>query len=531
MAFVVQSYSVETLIQCFADASKHTTYDEVSQKLHRIYFQEYFEELHAKTIVIEEGYIDRDYLEDYAAYYDRCFHDYDRRTHRLHFFDVEFDEQAFNECITGHADAVLSDEKLQEGYLGFVVVKPLPQSIIGRTCLKTYPSDFERRHFPSLRTYDVHLFGLELSVRSLAYQEQDTVVAACATSALWSCFQGTGKLFQHSIPPPVEITNWAGEHMPENLVVSSSRAFPNVGLTASQMALSVRRVGLEPVVIGTKDRHVLNGVVYAFLKGKIPCVLVCSLRELQDGVYRKKGEHAVAVTGFSLSESIGQAHRTSGFRLRSERIDKLYCHDDQVGPFARMEWSGDSMNGPLHPSDMKALKTSRPGDVYAEIGFVLLPLYHKIRIPYSVIHDAMLSLDKIAEPVRRKLRSSTPRAEWDIYLTSASDYKASVRSEYPESGIDPTSTLYKGLPRFMWRVTVRAGEKLEMEFLFDATGIANHNLLVHAVSAGADYDMVLRAVTMVTVSTDGQPLKMGTQVDAVLALFRKNDSKAHLSGV
>jgi hypothetical protein len=530
LAFVVQSYSIETLVQCFADASRHTTYDEVSEKLHRVYFQEYFEELSAKTIVIEEGYIDRDYLEDYAAYYDRCFHDYERRTHRLHFFNVAFDAQAFNDCISGQSGGELSDEVLQSGYLGFVVVKPLPQSIIGRTCLKTYPSDGGRRHFPSLRTYDVHLFGLELSVRSLAYQEQDTVVAACATSALWSCFQGTGKLFQHPIPPPVEITNWAGEHMPENLVVSSSRAFPNVGLTASQMALSVRRVGLEPVVIGTKDRHVLNGVAYAFLKGKIPCVLVCSLREWQNGAYVKKGEHAVAVTGFSLSESIGQAHRTSGFQLRSERIDKLYCHDDQVGPFARMTWSGDSVNGPLHPSDMRALKTSRPGAVYAEIGFVLLPLYHKIRIPYSVIHDAMLSLDKIAEPVRCKIRPGTPRAEWDIFLTSASDYKASVRTDYTGWGLDPSETLYKGLPRFMWRVTVRAAEQVEMEFLFDATGIANHNLLVHAVSTGGDYDFVLRAVTMVTVSSDGQPLKMGTQVDAVLGWFRKYDSKRQLAG-
>ena len=31
-------------------------------------------------------------------------------------------------------------------------------------------------------------------------------MAACATSALWSLFQKTAKIFQHSIPSPVEIT-------------------------------------------------------------------------------------------------------------------------------------------------------------------------------------------------------------------------------------------------------------------------------------------------------------------------------------
>ncbi|MBO2889747.1 MULTISPECIES: hypothetical protein [Pseudomonas] len=516
MAFAVHPYTIANLIQCFVNGSAGTSHGQISRKFHRIYFEEYFSELKAKTIVVETDYIDKDYLEDYAAYYDRCFRDYDRRTHRLHFFDVDFSAEDFDACIT--ATGGLSEQALSDGYLGFVVVKPLPQSIIGRTCLRTYPSDSGRRHFPSLRTYEVHLFGLRLEVHSLAYQEQDTVVAACATSALWSCFQGTGKLFQHQIPPPVVITDWAAEHMPENLALASARAFPNNGLTASQMAAAVRRLELEPMVISTTDRHTLNGVAYAFLKGKIPCVLAFALKEWDgEEQFSFMGLHAVAITGFSLSEAPPLPQRKTGFQLRAERIDRLYAHDDQVGPFARMNWCAASMVGPVHPSDMTTLKTSWPGEVFADIQnrFVMIPLYHKIRIPYGEIHAAVLSLDALIEKFRVH-QPNIPRVEWDIYLTNASDYKASARLEYPALGIPLADTLYKSLPRFMWRVTVRAEDKVEMDLLFDATGIAQHDLLVHRASRGGIYQLILGHLSD---AFSKHPFEVPPQVEAVLNSF------------
>ena len=50
------------------------------------YLFKYLSELGAQTIVVENDYIDRDYLDDYAAYYARCFRRYNRHCRRLHFF-------------------------------------------------------------------------------------------------------------------------------------------------------------------------------------------------------------------------------------------------------------------------------------------------------------------------------------------------------------------------------------------------------------------------------------------------------------
>lgn len=514
MAFNVLPYSIDNLINCFVDGSPFTTRERVFRKLHRVYFQEYFEALGARSIVVETEYIDKDYLEDYAAYYDRCFENYPRRTNRLHFFDVELDRAGLSAAIEG-GEGCPAEERLQKAYLGFVVVKPLPQSVVGRTCLRTYPDDDGRRHFPCLRTYDVNLFGMRLEVRSLAYQEQDTVVAACATSALWSCFQGTGKLFQHSTPPPVQITNWAGEHMPEDFGNVSARAFPNDGLTASQMAYAVRRVGLEPMVIGAARREVLNGLAYAFLRGKIPSVLVYRLVKKEGDQFISQGQHAVAITGFSLADGPPIAHPETGFQLRSTRIDKLYGHDDQVGPFSRMAWCDPRSTDPLHPCEYSMLETSREGDIYADIDFLLLPLYHKIRIPYSLIHDAVMGLDIFMEEVRPTLSTDVPRGEWDIFLTTANDYKMSVRSDYPKWKFDREQALYKSMPRFMWRVLLRVKNQVQLDILFDATGIAQHNLIVHLESRGG-YKQLLQILVRVR-SRIGADLK--PQVAAVLDSF------------
>ena len=38
------------------------------------------------------------------------------------------------------------------------------------------------------REYKVSLFGIDLAINTIAFQEQDRVVSACATSALWSMY-------------------------------------------------------------------------------------------------------------------------------------------------------------------------------------------------------------------------------------------------------------------------------------------------------------------------------------------------------
>lgn len=216
-------------------------------------------------------------LEDFVGYYVRCFHAYRRTCTRLHFFTRDFAAADFDALLSG-GGAALSPGELQAHYLGFIVVKPLPQSMIGRTCLKTYPDDGGRRAYPIIRSYDANLFGIRLTVDTLAFQEQDTVAAACATSALWAAFHGTGSVFHHSIPSPVEITKAATRHSPPvTRPPSLGRSRTKAAFRLSRWRRPSAALAWSRWYIAAGDAFALKASVYAYLKAQIPPLLGAAL--------------------------------------------------------------------------------------------------------------------------------------------------------------------------------------------------------------------------------------------------------------
>jgi len=162
-------------------------------------------------------------------------------------------------------------------------------------------------------------------VTSLAFQEQDQVVAACATSALWSALQATGALFHHPMPSPVEITRAATEHLP-----TTTRTFPNRGLSMAMMAHGIRNVGLEPYLVNVGDEYVFTSTLYAYLRFGIPMILGFVLADLSGGpVTSLDLHHAVAITGYSLGRPKPKPYGPSKFLLRASRIDKIYVHQQE----------------------------------------------------------------------------------------------------------------------------------------------------------------------------------------------------------
>jgi len=433
------------------------------------YLSEHLGCLDAKTIVVEPKYIDRYYLEDFTAYYVKCFYPYERECVRLHFFSHVFTQEWLIELVRGGPNADIDIEVLQGSYLGFIVVKPLPDSIIGRTCLKYYQEP--NSCFPAVRDYKACLFGIPLNVRNtLGFQEQDKVASACATSALWSAFQATGCLWQHSLPSPIEITRAAASNCSVR-----SRPIPNAdGLTLEQMAHAIQSVGLEPYYVYLDKTDVLLYAVYSYVTCKIPVILIFEIRARQGGKQDLSpvGFHAVVVIGYRFSApKVAESPEldSASIQFRSMQIDMLYVHDDQVGPYAEM---------PLVIEDATwYLKTSwgsgnaKYADVRAYPHALLIPLYHKIRIPYSMIYEKIVEFDgwllslKEISPIL-----SSGRPVWDIQLTEANTYKEDMRKTALASD-RKQDLLFDSFPRFLWRASAIVNGQPVMNILFDATDI------------------------------------------------------------
>lgn len=444
-----------------------TSAHSMALRIHGIYFKDYLSALSAKTMVIENHYVDQHYLDDFAGYYVGCFSEYGRTCARVHFFNLDFSPAEFDNLLRGKSRK-LTETILNAGYIGFIVVKPLPTTIIGRTCLKTY--DGKGRHFPITRDYSASLFGVNLKVKSIAFQEQDTVAAACATSALWSAFHCTGEVFHHYIPSPVEITRAAKVGSNE-----LSRVLPSKGLTYPELAQGIRSVGLEPLIVGgASNRHVLSSTVYAYLKGRVPIVLGINLFTKK---HKFVDKHAVTITGYRLSPGPQRTGTGGSILLRADRMTRIYAHDDQVGPFARMVFDTVQEQG----QSIFCLSTSigGVGTHFAIPENMVIPLDKNIRIPYQSIYNAVREFDALVESLKA-LTAGTAlfgRLEWDIYLSTVNDYKSDILVRPGLRQDARRDILIQNLPKFLWVARAFVGGKAAFDLVFDSTDIEQGTLL------------------------------------------------------
>lgn len=227
------------------------TIDQIRNKLgdssQSKYIFSYLKILKACSCVVEERYIDKDYIIDYSKFYARSFKEIDKFTTRFHFFCEPFSEEVLKNALIKY-DGIFF-EKLKNSYLGFVVKKPIENSfghpLIGRTILKKYPHNVNNNESKDLfhigDKYNVSLFGIPLEIDSLPFQPQDSAVGACATAACWTALHPLNTLFGVQKYSPFEVTEKS-----VSFPSLEDRNFPNdMGLTLLQMKSYFNSINLE----------------------------------------------------------------------------------------------------------------------------------------------------------------------------------------------------------------------------------------------------------------------------------------------
>jgi len=449
--------------------------------------------LQTYSFILEDNYVDKDYLVDYSNFYARCHHPYDRFCIRIHFFTkhntFSFSEELLHHIFTNN----LTEEKrsqINDIYLGFIVLRPSKGIIktIGCTCLRHYDEDVERnRIYSATRNYYVNLYGIPLVIKSMAFQEQDQTVAMCSSIALWSAFSVTGRKYQHLIPSPSDVTKLAISES------SYSRNFPNEGLTAEQIAVAISKVGLSPLLIRPKDDRNLKALIYAYLKAGIPIVCglhlydVLIIEDENSNVIREEIDvnsvsfHAVTINGYSFENGLEDIDFKDGIRFYSNRMTKFYVHDDQLCPFTKMEFSKGERKK-IGNMLVKELTTSwlasesvlegqnkKKEKKIAIVSSLIIPLYHKIRISHA---DIIKETQRISKNLIEKYKliygvKVEKTFEWDIFLSEISEFKNEI-IQFPYFK-NKELILKDSYAKYVWRARAIANNELQFEIVFDAT--------------------------------------------------------------
>jgi len=469
----ILTYSEENLAEALSN--KYTSPTLVKVKNHFDYFKKYLGSsgLDAKTILIEEDYISRDFLHDYASYYALCFEKYEKVCRRVHFFDIAVTEEEFsNKLLLPKEDTV----EFWKHYVGFIVIKPIPLTMVGYTVLKTYSNnqDVNDRNFWGLRDYKIHLYGNEIILKSLAFQEQDSVLAACATTAIWSMLNKAAVDFHTILKSPSQITNDADKVSPDG-----SRLFPNKGLSILQISQAILNSGLvSEIKEGDIRSHsyayrvasirYLKKIINAYSPIGIPIILVVRVPSGGD-----HGLHAITVSGFkTLAPQPIPPQKAISYM--SDNIDRIYVHDDQWGPFARVNLYNEAdLETPWTENDTVIPK--RP----TLVTNIVVPVYPKIRISYQDLEVIVVGLDRILTFFFDT--QIVADLVWDIKIDYSENYKHAIKNSGLDNG-EKVQILTESLPKYIWIASCYVGVYKLFCFTFDATNINNAMIGLNVVS-------------------------------------------------
>jgi len=414
--------------------------EDIGESSQSSYIVRYLSGLKGKTVLVEHNYIDKDFLLDYAYFYARSFKPHDRFTKRLHFFSESFSEEDFRKVFDSDKEFL---ELLSNSYLGFVVVKPIRnpkqnEYFIGRTVLKTYPlQDGKEYRYFITNENSISLFGIPLTVQSLPYQTQDSMVAACATTAIWVSLYALNSLFETQRYSPFEITQ-ASVSFP-----GLERNFPSGGLNIWQMKNYFNSIGMETEFINIDEnesfsnrKQIIADALKSYLSFGLPVIACIQLRRKKDPFL-----HAVVV---------------SGYRYDQEgNLKELYVHDDQIGPYSRVIPKNNDGDFTYWRNDW--IGCEGIDEIFLER--LLIPLYPKIRLSFYSIHKIFLNI---------KSRDTYKEYNAELFLQELNPYKNYLLSQCFKNKY---KILTQQFPRFLWIIRIGNKDSPKLDLVFDAISL------------------------------------------------------------
>ncbi|MBT7445126.1 MAG: hypothetical protein HN790_14320 [Methylococcales bacterium] len=350
------------------------------------YLKAYLVGAGVRAVAIEHNYFDRDYLDEFSAFYGKSARGYDNICQRLHFFSDDFTSRLLRSAISGREKSI---SRLQKAYLGFVVRRPLDVAPFGRTVLSWYVNKDEHseRITPALRPHGVNILGVKLTVLCIPWQQQDRGVSSCATIALWSMFHSSAFDAHHAVPTTVEITKNAHQGS------SGSRAFPSKGLNISELQEAIFSQNLTPkllpatkAVLDQKCQKQIIGFEVTYLASMCAANIRSGYPVLLVGDYthaESDQQHAICCIGFREKEQATKAAGT--FSTMDEDVDVFYIHDDNIGPNVRCKLIEDDglavlVTDPPDYVDLQVVEPRPDAKMKFRPSIMLIAVHNEIRM-------------------------------------------------------------------------------------------------------------------------------------------------------
>lgn len=476
--------SVSSLATDEAWEALHTTIDPKKDKLAVVNVIRHLKELDAQSTIVEETYLDADFTDSFSNFYATVFKRHTKLCRRFHFFSTDV-KPIFNEKNPSDITQKLQNAGVEDGYLGFIIVRPVQHAPLEKVVLRLPPNPANMESHLLVRAdYKAHLLGATFSICGIPLTQQDQRIGACAQASVWM----SGRHFhvKHSGPwvSTVAITDAATAVVDENL----SRSLPagSEFLSPSNMIQALRSMGRKPILysgLAVNSGRLIaqwpnmrpQDIIYRYVDSGIPVIL--GLTPLPNDPVG----HAVVATGHTLKEISG----TDPLPHQPTRAGFCECfliNDDQRGVNLRLPLSSSSTVGETQHSVAGNVgtiiiplpnKVFIPGEKAEKYAWNLLDDYRKNWVDHKTYHKGSLGLsESLGDEFVDEIQKNEVIAR--TYLTYGWKYK--VRMMRNIVGEDYKSILlYQELPRFVW--ITEFGTRKSLNYL----GNESRRIFSHAV--------------------------------------------------
>ncbi len=452
--------NVDYLVGQLQNASDWTTLAECLGGSHRVVRSiiRHLMVIGARSYLIESRYIDRDYSSDYRRFYAQTFKTYPRHCKRVHFFAEDLEPIGTNKNWIERTEALQKTSK--RSYLGFCVVRPLPNAPIGRTALRgDGPAGPDIESVVTCRArVRANLLGAELDVVGACFMQQDSRVGACAQVAIWTGARHMHHRHKYNWLSVADITRLA---VPSTAEEATSLPAGSDFLTSERMIRAIHEMGFQPLCVEGAN---IGDAILPYVESGLPVIL-----GLQDKSFPGSLGHAVTVIGQLFAKQ-----KTPGHRL-ADYFPAYIVHDDQAGPYVLLP--KDAHAAAAHSFDSNQLVRHRLHGMtqielnvadHAVFAVVLMPVrafstasaaertaWGRLNATLGDMKNIRAKLTGEGVQVDDRLLSELIEAHkkkrivMRTYLTSASGYRMHIARSTASSGLkDRVMRLH--LPHFTW---------------------------------------------------------------------------------
>ncbi len=398
---------------------------------------------YVQCIVLEPRYNCKDFRNLFTHFYSKkfqvCFSD----CSRLHFFKKR--DINVSKLLT-------RPDMFQDDYLGFSVIRPVPERCLGRTILDPYKIGLSiNDQFYVLRTaFTVQINGAKLVVEGYPYTSQDTDATLCAQSALW----GVCRFLSEKYRVYKELYPYDFIRMTEP---SQGRTVPYRGMTYTDYCKILSDFGTFPVFRVLQRSNGWDSEAFddlcAYVESGFP--VLASLRGIG---------HVVSIIGHTLdynkSVSSGEFISSSNF------LKRFIVIDDNFSPYALLGYDGDPENYGDNYGEKVSIKN---------IHTITCPLPEKVFLPAK---DARAKAMKLCNMHLKAIKATgTGPYVTRLFVTTNSSFKKRKLDSVTKTGrSDKASTLITNLhlPHFIWVMEIAPLEIYKayhctVEIVLDAT--------------------------------------------------------------